>query len=26
VALGVSDRAVRPALNNLLWTWYGQEP
>lgn len=26
VALGIHDRDVRPALNNLLWTWYGQEP
>jgi HEAT repeat protein len=26
IALGISDRAVRPALNNLLWTWYGREP
>ena len=26
VALGINDRAVRPALNNMLWTWYGLEP
>jgi len=26
VALGIDDRAVRPALNNLLWAWYGLEP
>ena len=25
VALTVTDRAVRPALNNLRWTWYGLE-
>ncbi len=25
IALTVEDRAVRPALNNLLWNWYGLE-
>ena len=25
VALGVDDKTVRPALNSLLWTWYGLE-
>ncbi len=25
VALSISDRDVRPALNNLLWSWYGLE-
>lgn len=25
ITLGISDRAVRPALNNLLWSWYGLE-
>lgn len=25
IVLGISDREVRPALNNLLWTWYGLE-
>lgn len=25
MALGVQDKAVRPALNHLLWTWYGLE-
>jgi hypothetical protein len=25
ITLGVGDRRVRPALNNLLWTWYGLE-
>ena len=26
VALGITDRSVRPALNNLLWAWYGLDP
>jgi hypothetical protein len=25
LALTVDDRMIRPALNNLLWNWYGLE-
>jgi len=25
LALTVDDRLIRPALNNLLWNWYGLE-